>query len=152
MKENDKKNAFKYEKSLLEVLTTQMLNLLFNSVSEASKIILKARWRYQKHSTKCGGYIGKKIWIVRHLEMKNWMKMTKNNAFKNEKSLLPVLTTQMYNFLFNTATEASKSILNARWRYQKYSTKLGGYVDKKIWIVRHVEMKNWRKMTKKKCV
>ena len=122
-----------------------MYNFLFNIVSEASKIILNARWRYQKHSTKFGGYIGKKIWIVRHLEMKNWRKMTKNNAFKNEKSLLEVLTTQMLNLLFNSVSEASKIILKARWRYQKHSTKCGGYIGKKIWIVRHFEMKKWRK-------
>ena len=89
-----KNNVFKNEKSLSEVTTTQMYNFLFNTVWEASKIILKARWRYQKHSTKFGGYIGKKIWIVRHLEMKNWRKMTKNNAYQHEKSLLEVLTTQ----------------------------------------------------------
>ena len=38
----------------------------------------------------------------------------KNNAFKNEKPLLEVLTTQMYNFLLNTVSEAPKIILNAR--------------------------------------
>ena len=126
-----------------------MFNSLFNTVSEASKIIMVARWGYQKYSTKLGGYVDKKIWIVRHVEMKNWRKMTKKNAFKNEKSLLAVLTTQMFNFLFKTVSEASKIILNARWRYQKYSTKLGGYVYKKIWIVRHVEMKKMKENDKK---
>ena len=56
-----------------------MYNFLFNTVSEASTIILNARWRYQKHSTKFEGYIGKKIWIVWHLEMKNWRYLPSNN-------------------------------------------------------------------------
>ena len=132
----------------MEVFAPQMLNFLLNCVAEASKIILNARWRYQIQSTKFGAYDGTNIWIVRHLEMKNWRKMTKNNAFKNWKSPLEVLTTQMLNFLFNTVSEASKIILKARWRYQKHSTKFGGYIGKKIWIVRHLGMKNWRKMTK----
>ena len=124
----------------------QMYNLLFNSVSEASKIILKARWRYQKHSTKFGGYIGKKIWIVRHLEMKNWRKMTKNNAFKNEKLLLEVLKKVRTVWIMWIQKFWKKSKNRFKYAFlrlkniQNHSSNIGEYVGKQIEIMRHIEM------------
>ena len=104
MKENKKKKIVSKMKSRFwrfQVSTTQMFTFLFNTVAEASKIILNAGWRYQKYSTTVGGYVGKKIWIMRYVEMNNWRKLTKKivSKIKNEKSILEVSTTEMFNSL-----------------------------------------------------
>ena len=85
-----------------------MFNFLFETVSEASKIILNARCRYQKYSTKLGEYVGKKK-LDRTTRRNEKLKENDKKSFQNEKSLLEVLTTQMFNFLFKTVSEASKS-------------------------------------------
>ena len=101
-----------------------MLNFLFNCVAEASKIILNARWRYQKYCTKFVVYVGKKNWIVRHVEIKNWRKMTTKNHFKNVQffvqfwrfqlsqcSIFCLIQSQKHQKSFWTQVEDIKNIL-----------------------------------------
>ena len=64
--------------------------------------------------------------------------MTKNNAFKNEKSLLEVSTTQMYNFLFNKP--GGRPMAAGLWYSFNY---LNLSNRKKFWNVLFRNLKNY---------